>query len=36
MNSRGLGVKGVRGTGMALGYFYAKQYNAKSFLVRGL
>ena len=36
MNSRDLGVKGLRGSGSDSGSFYAKQYNAKSFLVRVL
>ncbi len=36
MNIRDLGVKGLRGSGIDSGCFYAKQYNPKSFLVRGL
>jgi hypothetical protein len=33
---RDLGVKGLRGSGIDSGCFYAKQCNAKSHLVRGL
>ena len=33
MNSRDLGVKGLRGSGSDFECFYAKQYNSKSFLV---
>ena len=33
---RDLGIKGFRGSGIDSGCFYAKQYNPKSFLVRGL
>jgi len=36
MNSRDLGVKGLRGSGSDSECFYAKQCNAKSFLVRFL
>ena len=36
MNSRDLGVNGLRGSGSDSGCFYAKQYNSKSFLVRFL
>jgi hypothetical protein len=36
MSSRGLGVKGLRGSGSDSGSFYVKQYTAKSFLVRTL
>jgi hypothetical protein len=34
MNSKDLGVKGLRGSGSDSGCFYAKQYNSKSLLVR--
>ena len=36
MNSRDLGVKGLRVLGSDFGCFYAKKYNSKSFLVRVL
>ena len=36
MNTGDLRVKGLRGSGMAWGHFYAKQYNDKSFSVRVL
>jgi len=34
MNTRDLGVKELRGSGSDSGYFYARQYNPKSFLMR--
>lgn len=36
MNSRDLGVKGLRGSESDSICFYAKQYNSKSFLVSAL